>query len=122
MPSSKVLAGNEMAFGFGERRRSTRFQIERTVRCKSETGVTRYGRTVDISGSGVSFTTEDPPILGQSVELTVDWPVRLKDETHLKLVILGQVVRREPNSAAVAITNHEFRTFGSDTFFALTGS
>ncbi len=122
MSAAEVLPGAEIAGGFKERRSSARFHIERAVRCKSGTGVPRYGRTVDISSSGVSFTIEEPPPLGRSVELTIDWPVRLRGRTPLKLVIFGRVVRHAPKMAVVAITHHEFHTVGSHGLFSRTGS
>ena len=118
MPMLKVVPTRETAFGGEERRRKKRFPIERAIRCIPKTGATRYGRTVDISSTGVLFAVEDPPSLGQSVELTVDWPVRLNGETHLKLVILGSVIRREPDRAAVAIAHREYRTLGSGALLA----
>lgn len=122
MSAAEVLPGTETAGAFKERRGSTRFHIERAVRCKSETGVPRFGRTVDIRSTGMSFTIESPPPLGRSVELTIDWPVRLRGWTPLKLVIFGRVVRHAPKTTVVAITHHEFRTVGSHGLFSRTGS
>jgi hypothetical protein len=122
MSAAEVLPGAKTAGGFKERRGSARFHIERAVRCKSGTGVPRYGRTVDISSSGVSFTIEELPPLGRSVELTIDWPVLLRDRTPLKLVLFGRVVRHGPKTAVITITRHEFRTLGSRGLFSRTGS
>lgn len=122
MSAAEVFPDNETSCGFSERRSSLRFHIERTVRCKSGNRVPRFGRTIDISRRGVSFTIEDPPALGQPVELTVDWPVRLNGQTRVNLVIFGRVVRHSPSSAVVAITRHEFRTVGSQGLICMTGS
>jgi hypothetical protein len=106
--------------GERERRMKRRFQIEQEVRYKmlygqriAETGV---GKTMNISSSGVWFSTENMLTSGMPVELSMNWPVLLNDSCPMKLMIYGCVVRSNEKGAAVAIERYEFRTQGSKAF------
>ncbi|PWU11619.1 MAG: hypothetical protein C5B51_02240 [Terriglobia bacterium] len=99
-----------------ERRMKRRFLIEQEVRYKmlygqriAETGA---GKTLNISSSGVWFTTENMLTIGMPVELSMNWPVLLNDSCPMKLMIYGCVVRSNEKGAAVAIERYEFRTQG----------
>jgi hypothetical protein len=99
-----------------ERRAKHRFQINQEIRYKmlygqriAETGL---GRTVNISSSGVWFSTENMLTAGMPVELSMTWPVLLNDSCPMKLMIYGCVVRSNEKGAAVAIERYEFRTQG----------
>src|SRR5881296_1053201 len=102
--------------GDHERRSKKRFHIEQEVRYKmlygqriAETGT---GKTLNISSSGVWFTTESMLTTGMPVELSMNWPVLLNDSCPMKLMIYGCVVRSNEKGAAVAIERYEFRTQG----------
>jgi hypothetical protein len=112
----KIFAKN----GERERRAKRRFLIDQEVRYKmlygqriAETGV---GRTLNISSSGVWFTTENMLTCGMPVELSMTWPVLLNDVCPMKLMIYGCVIRSNEKGAAVAIERYEFRTQGSRNF------
>ena len=99
-----------------ERRMKRRFQIEQEVRYKmlygqriAETGT---GKTLNISSSGVWFTTENMLTIGMPVEVSMNWPVLLNDSCPMKLMIYGCIVRSNEKGAAVAIERYEFRTQG----------
>lgn len=99
-----------------ERRLKRRFHIEQEVRYKmlygqriAETGT---GKTLNISSSGVWFTTESMLTTGMPVEVSMNWPVLLNDSCPMKLMIYGCVVRSNEKGAAVAIERYEFRTQG----------
>ena len=99
-----------------ERRAKRRFVIEQEVRYKmlygqriAETGV---GKTMNISSSGVWFTTENMLTSGMPVEISMNWPVLLNETCPMKLMIYGCVVRSNEKGAAVAIERYEFRTQG----------
>jgi len=99
-----------------ERRMKRRFQIEQEVRYKmlygqriAETG---SGKTLNISSSGVWFTTETMLTIGMPVELSMTWPVLLNDSCPMKLMIYGCIIRSNEKGAAVAIERYEFRTQG----------
>jgi len=97
-----------------DRRRSDRFLIEREIRYRAlnkrggeEAG---EGKTVNMSSSGVLFTS--PQILrpGRRIELAISWPAQLNNKCALKLVARGRIVRFENGLAAMEIQQYEFRT------------
>jgi hypothetical protein len=71
------------------------------------------GKTINISSSGVLFTSEDALRPGERMELSISWPVRLDNKYALQLVARGKVVRLEPGRVAIQIQQHEFHTQSS---------
>jgi len=97
-----------------DRRHSDRFPIEREVRYRvlskrsgEEAG---DGRTINISSSGVLFTSQHILLPGRRLELSISWPAQLNNKCALKLVARGRVVRFEHGRAAIEIQQYEFRT------------
>ncbi len=97
-----------------DRRHSDRFPIEREVRYRvlnkrsgEETG---DGKTLNISSSGVLFTTQHMLLPGRRLEVAISWPAQLNNKCALKLVARGRVVRFEDGRAAIEIQQYEFRT------------
>ena len=97
-----------------DRRQSDRFPIEREVkyrvlnkRSAEETG---DGRTINMSSSGVLFTSEHTLLPGRRMEVSISWPAQLNNKTALRLVARGRVVRSEQGKAALMIQQYEFRT------------
>jgi len=97
-----------------DRRHSDRFPIEREVRYRvlnkrsgEETG---DGKTLNISSSGVLFTTQHLLLPGRRLEVAISWPAQLNNKCALKLVARGRVVRFEEGRAAIEIQQYEFRT------------
>jgi hypothetical protein len=97
-----------------DRRHSDRFPIEREVRFRvlnkrggEEAG---EGKTLNISSSGVLFTSGRLLLPGRRLELAISWPVQLNNQVALKLVARGRVVRFEEGRAAIEIQQYEFRT------------
>lgn len=113
-----MSARNQMwqgsAKGPPERRSSGRMAIEQDVHYrvmnKKEGDVEARGRTVNMSSSGVLFTTDHILLPGRRVELSINWPAQLDNKCALKLVARGRVVRFEKGTAAIEIMQHEFRT------------
>ena len=68
------------------------------------------GRTVDISSSGILFTTDDTLPTGSEVTMEISWPIPLDGNCPLKLTMQGRVVRWGNNQAAVEVSRCEFRT------------
>jgi hypothetical protein len=100
-----------------DRRHSDRFPIEREVRFRviskragEESG---EGKTVNISSSGVLFTSDQILLPGRRMELSISWPAQLDNRCALKLVARGRVVRFEQGRAAIEIQQYEFRTQSS---------
>ena len=97
-----------------DRRSTDRFPIERDVRYRvlnkrggEEAG---EGRTINISSSGVLFTSKHLLLPGRRMELSINWPAQLNDKCALKLVARGRVIRFEQGLAAMEIQQYEFRT------------
>jgi hypothetical protein len=97
-----------------ERRHSDRFPIQREVRYrvlnKRSADETGDGRTINISSSGVLFTSDRMLLPGRRLELSISWPAQLDNKCALKLVARGRVVRFEPGRTAIEIQQYEFRT------------
>jgi hypothetical protein len=129
MPASAILSAATVSGALGsepkgpdmlpsgmkkDRRMKKRFAIERDVRYKllngqniADSGV---GRTLDMSSTGISFTTEQPLARGTLIELAISWPALLNDNCPMKLMVFGRVVRSGGGTAASTIEKYEFRT------------
>ena len=68
------------------------------------------GQTVNMSSNGVYFTTEHMLLPGKRLELAISWPAQLNNQTALKLVARGRIIRYEEGRAAMEIQQYEFRT------------
>ena len=97
-----------------DRRGTDRFPIESDLRYKLVGGKavpdTGMGRTLNMSSSGVLFTSETQLPVGRRVELSVDWPAQLNEHCGLKLVALGRIIRSSAEAAAIRIDKYDFRT------------
>jgi len=100
-----------------DRRNSDRFPIEREVRYRvlnkrggEDAG---EGKTLNISSSGVLFTSDHLLLPGRRMEVAISWPAQLNNQVALKLVARGRVVRFEEGRAALEIQQYEFRTHAS---------
>src|SRR5579864_3839501 len=90
-----------------DRRMKRRFQIEQNVRYKmlygsrvTESGI---GKTLNISSSGLWFSSQNVLGAGLPVEVSMSWPARLNDVCPMKLMIYGCVVRSDECGTALAI-------------------
>jgi len=97
-----------------ERRKSSRFPIEREVRYKTlnqraETLVGN-GKTLNISSSGVLFTSDHDLPVGTRLEVAISWPAQLNEKCLLNLVARGRVTRHNKGQLALQIQQYEFRT------------
>jgi len=100
----------------GDRRQDRRYSIHLDLRWKLirrrrvlDTGV---GRTVDLSSGGILFDPGRPLPVGLNVELAISWPVLLRNEAPMQLIVSGRIVRAGQSCTAVAMAQHEFRTSG----------
>ena len=97
-----------------DRRASLRFPLNLEVRYSvaSRRGPveTGSGCTIDMSSSGLSFTADRPLLIGQKLDLSIDWPARLDDDVQLQVVVSGVFVRTTGAVIALRIERHEFRT------------
>ena len=104
-----------------DRRGRQRFRIQRSVRFREPRGVIREGASLDVSSGGISFTTADPPPLGQSLTLALNWPATRRGGIPLALVVVGRVVRHEADRAAMSFTRYELQTQPSASLDAGAG-
>lgn len=97
-----------------DRRHSDRFPIERELRYsvlnKRAAEESGDGKTINISSSGVLFTSQHRLLPGRRVELSISWPAQLNDQCGLKLMARGRVVWFEEGRGAIEIQQYEFRT------------
>ena len=101
----------------GDRRRDRRYGLHLEVRWKLirrrrilETGT---GQTIDLSSGGLLFDAGRHLPEGLNMELSINWPVLLRDVAPLQLVISGKIVRTSGQRIAVRAAQHEFRTVGA---------
>jgi hypothetical protein len=99
-----------------ERRGADRFPIEQDVKyrviSRRQGDGAGTGKTLNMSSSGILFSTDEDLQPGRQVEVSVAWPAQLNNKTPLKLVARGRVVRVEERRAALEIQHYEFRTQG----------
>ena len=103
----------------GDRRRDRRYGIHLDLRWKLirrrrilETGV---GQTVDLSSGGILFVPGRALPVGLNVELAITWPVLLRNEAPMQLIVSGRIVRTSANGTAVEMAQHEFRTMSTSS-------
>lgn len=87
--------------------------MEREVRYKihgrhvDENGT---GETLNMSSTGVLFSTDQILLPGRKIDVSISWPAELNSKCALRLVARGRVVRFGEGRAAVEIQQYEFRT------------
>ncbi len=101
----------------GDRREDRRYRIHLDLRWKLirrrrvlDTGT---GQTIDLSSGGILFDPGRQLPVGLNVELSIAWPVLLRNEAPMQLIVSGRIVRASQNRVAVAMVQHEFRTTGT---------
>ena len=98
-----------------ERRRSDRFPMELPLRyttlSRREAILAGKGKTVNISSSGILFSSEHELPVGTRLEVSIKWPAELSGGCPLNLVARGRVSRHDCSGRiALTIEQHEFRT------------
>jgi hypothetical protein len=96
-----------------DRRSTSRFPLTEEVTYKYRHGKViggGAGRCINIGSGGVLFTTNTPPPVGRTIELSLNWPALLDGACPLKFIATGPVVRIEGDRAAMRIDRYEFRT------------
>jgi hypothetical protein len=97
-----------------DRRKGQRFPLRLSVWYRSiESPVSSnwtVGESVNISRTGLLFSTPEPVIPGQRVEALIAWPVFLDKRIPLKLFIRGAIVRSAGEGTAMSFGKYEFRT------------
>ena len=100
----------------GERRRDRRYNLQLELKWKLirrrrllDTGA---GRTIDVSSGGIRFDAGRHLPEGLNVELSISWPVMLRNVAPMQLVATGKIVRCDGREVAMQTVQHEFRTAG----------
>lgn len=100
--------------GRDERRSKSRFPICRELRYKLvEDNVVvaqGTGETINIGSGGISFIAGQPLKPGAFIELSISWPVLLGENTLMRLVVFGRLLRSTGQAAACTMEKYEFRT------------
>jgi hypothetical protein len=112
--SPEKKGGDEAIQDANERRTSRRFPLRLAIRYRwlgSSNGADwANGESLNISSSGLLFTTSGTLAPGQAVEAFIAWPVWLDKRIPLKLVIRGPVVRNASDQSAIRFERYEFKT------------
>jgi hypothetical protein len=99
-----------------ERRATERFAMKCRIRylvVGSGPRLSGTGITVNVSSGGMLIATEHVLSPGWSVEVEVDWPVKLDEGVPLKLLVTGRIVRSESDPfvlAGLRILRHSFNS------------
>jgi len=99
----------------GDRRRDRRYQLALDLRYRlihrGKLVASGAGKTIDMSGGGVLIETPQALPDGLRIELSIAWPVRLRDTVPLQLVATGKVVRNAGTQTAIHWSKRELRTW-----------
>jgi hypothetical protein len=110
VPSRAVQLLELELHGRSHNRYPIRLEVEYTLLNQGQIERSGYGRTVNVSSSGILFEADDTLPTGRSVKLAIQWPFLLEGACALKLHVRGTIIRSETKKAAVQIAHHEFRT------------
>jgi hypothetical protein len=99
---------------WADRREARRYSIQlelrwRLIRRRRLLG-NGAGSALDFSSGGVMFDAGRPLPAGLDIELSIDWPFLLNEDSPLQLVVSGRIVRCNRNNISLRIVQHEFRT------------
>jgi hypothetical protein len=100
-----------------ERRRRLRFPLNvelRYVAIGKGTAVNGTGRVQDISSSAMAFHSDKTLHLRLRLRISMAWPAKLGNETKLRLVFEGVVLRTVGTLVVVTISRPHFRTAGRE--------
>jgi hypothetical protein len=100
-----------------ERRKRVRFPMSAGLRyeipgTRGGEPVKGTGQVLDISSRGIAFYADGPLERDQRLKVSMAWPAKLDNETTLRLVLEGVVLRTRGNLVVLSIERPEFRTAG----------
>jgi hypothetical protein len=96
-----------------ERRSKVRFPLELRVSYRTlGRGTPRAGEgwVVNMNRGGVLVSAQHEISAGTRMELSIEWPSLLHGRVPLRFVTVGDVVRCDTSSFAVALARYQFRT------------
>jgi hypothetical protein len=107
-----MTAQQRHALRVGDRRSERRYAIaanlEYRVICDCQVIQTGIGRTVNLSKSGILFESEEMLPAGTEMEVSIAWPVRLRDTVALNFCVSGRISWSRGKLHALTILRHEF--------------
>jgi len=95
-----------------DRRQHTRYGFSTTLRFRPAVGNSfpwKSGRMLNMSASGILIGGSEKLLPGSRLELLADWPGFFHGAGHVRLLVLGEVVRCEDAAIALRILHHEFQ-------------
>src|SRR5579872_2217070 len=110
VPSKAQLQAPEIK----ERRQHQRYPITALAEYILD-GTRASASTLDISSGGVLLKTGTSLPLNRSIQVSIDWPAPLTGQCHLRLVVLGRVIRSDKIGTVVEIIRHEFHLSSRST-------
>jgi hypothetical protein len=111
------MPDSSQGLDLNDRRNSMRFPLHLSVRYRligAEPPAWTVTESLNISSTGILFTTEGAVKPGQGIEAFVTWPVALDKRVSLKLALKGPAVRCEGNLTAMRFERYEFKTRSAD--------
>jgi hypothetical protein len=97
-----------------ERRNTARVRVQCDLRYEahSDRMWIGEGHTIDMSATGIYFTTESSLPMNAKVTIYIKWPVRLEQEIPVELRATGRLVRVEDAKAAMQVEETAFVSAG----------
>jgi hypothetical protein len=90
-----------------ERRTAARVQIDCPTRYETPQQF-GFGHTIDMSATGIAFTTETLLARDTEVTLRMTWPVRLEGGVPVEFYAVGKLARAEQMKAALQMDSMRF--------------
>ncbi len=98
---------------YSDRRGNNRFPIEQAVHYKTLNRrgqtVAGNGKTINISSTGVLFSSQHDLVVGTLLELSIEWPTGGPGDKAHSLVAFGRVARASGSQLALRMERYEFR-------------
>ena len=94
-----------------EQRKSKRFELKLPLELvrAGAVAVAKTGETLNMSSSGVLFSTDAPVSVGEPIEYFITLPVSSASSQEVRLRCMGKVIRQgEHSMAAATLERYEF--------------
>ena len=95
------------------RRSHHRYSLDRKMAYRPSEGPQpggwKQGLVIDMSATGMRLMLSNPPAIGMSLEVVMDWPGIYHGRPEVRLFLIGTICRSLADGVALRITNHDFR-------------
>jgi hypothetical protein len=92
-----------------EQRKNQRFDLRLPFEILRDGAKTKVsGETMNVSSTGVLFSTENPVSIGEPIEYVITFPKVPKARNPVKLRCVGKVVREDQSAYAASLERYEF--------------